>query len=265
MPNVTLQIQLTDAERAGLEAAAAAAVAAVGNPDQERRARILADRVRALDQIKRLYAVVLGFALTTGITNAYLCERALDKFSWEAGSIVVAPVISSASLMVLFALGAERFLDRRYLQPDSPVATRWSLFIDLFTLGLTAAWFVILSNIFQAPPPNAPRLSLGELRGFQAHFIKYLVVFYLLDIFCLAINLFRGRADPEHRRAHWIWIWINAACAVLLFLANRYISDMALPLVGFSLIATLLTAIHMIRFAVDYRHTFKFYYPLEAI
>ena len=87
--------------------------------------------------------------------------------------------------MVLFALGAERFLDRTYLQAKSVVPTRRTLFFDLLTLGLTAALFVILSNIFQAPPAS-DKLDLGQLRGFQSHFINYLLGFMPWTVFASA-------------------------------------------------------------------------------
>jgi hypothetical protein len=264
MPEITLHVEMTPDEEAKLAAMAAAVALGDRVATGERKARVFADRVRTIDQIKRLYAVVLGFALTSSIANAYLCERSLAVFSWEEWSIIVAPVISSASLMVLFALGAERFLDRTYLQHDSVVPSRSSLFIDLFTLGLTAAWFVILSNIFQAPS-SPGSLSLGDLRKFQSHFIRYLELFYLLDIACLGVNLVRGWGNSGHAKAHFIWIAINIVCVCLLFFWIGKISDGPVPYIGFSLVAGLLTILHVGRFALDYFFTFEFYYPTETM
>jgi hypothetical protein len=175
----------------------------------------------------------------------------------------VAPVISLASLIALFALGAERFLDRKYLQPDSPSPKAMTLFADLLTLASTAGVFVILANVFPAPAAQKT-LKLDDLHALQSHFISYLELLYVLDIGCLVLNLYRGW-NTTLRGAHGIWITINAISLALLYFVIAEIPDRSVPTLGVGLVALCLASLHIVRFFTDFLLTFRFYYPGEEL
>jgi hypothetical protein len=135
---------------------------------------IIAERTRTIDQIKRLYAVVMGYSVTSCFTNMYACARIISSDMTIGISIILAQGLVFVSLIALFYLGAERLLDKRYLQADSKVPSRHGLLFDLLCLGATAAWFVILADTF----PNVSQASLtaGDLRHGMRLFIINLLV-----------------------------------------------------------------------------------------
>src|ERR1043166_5061179 len=118
-------------------------------PDQ-----IRAERTRTVEQIKRLFAVVMGLAVIRCISNIYSLIKPIitpplvnpsASFQEHAQELVIlfAQGITFFFLCSLFYLGWERSLERRYLQPDSPVPRPERLLFDLFCLSWTALWFVI--------------------------------------------------------------------------------------------------------------------------
>jgi hypothetical protein len=240
--------------------------------DTEGDKQLLTERGRTLDQIKRLYAVVMGFALTTCITNAFLAARPINIRTAEELSIVIAPVIAFGSVMALFYLGVERLLDRKYLQPESGDPSWIELWIDLLSMGLTAVAFVVLANVFEAPASPASPHGLDDLRRFQDRFIVYLMGLYLLDVALLLIQLATlwarrsaNRTNGRHLiRAHVIWLAINVISLALLYKLSGT-PDRALPYLGLSVIASLLLVIHVVRFVADFKLTFEFYYPVREI
>jgi hypothetical protein len=267
MANYTLKVELTPEDEQRL---ADLGTLVDRQKAKENKARILAERGRTIDQIKRLYAVVMGYALITCFTNAYLCYRALDKYSWDANSILIAPVISFTSLIALFFLGAERMLDRKYLQESKPKPpTRAGLLIDLATLGISAAWFVILANIFQ-PPTGTAKLTIGNLHEFQTRFINAVLVLYVLDLVLLAVQAivilvqtgWGGRADDIFK-AHLKWLGINVVSATFLC-GTLYLSDGTFSKYEIGIVASCLVLIHLVRFFWDFLWTFEFYYPKES-
>ena len=136
MSELNLKVSLTDVEKNQL-----AGLIALweGSDKWQQQALYFSDRSRAIDQIKRLYAVIMGFALTTAIGNAYLCLRMLkpELKSFDAYLLIIAPLIPFVSLLALFYLGAERLLDRKYLE-ENPQVTPHKLGLDLATVGLAS-------------------------------------------------------------------------------------------------------------------------------
>jgi hypothetical protein len=266
MPSYLFKLEMTDEDKDRL---AQLAQVTQETAIKERDARIIAERGRTIDQIKRLYAVVMGYALTACVANAYLCERALQQASWEARSIIIAPVICFVSLMALFYLGAERLLDRKYLRHDSHRASKTGLLADLMTLALSAGWFVVVANIFQAPvSPN--KLDIAALRKFQEDFINGLLVLYLLDVLLLAVQVcILLRTKPEDwknlRKAHLIWMAVNICAFCALWFGVSTIADGPLPYANIGTVSFCLVLLHAARFIVDYAWTFEFYYPSDKL
>jgi hypothetical protein len=235
--------------------------------------QVFEERVRTVEQIKRLYAVAMGFAATTCLTNIYGCARAVGFADTYSLSILAAQGIAFVSLITLFYLGNERLFEIRYLRPDSPVPTRLGLLIDLAACGVTASYFIVLSNTFPDPAGAARSASFGgEIAAYLHTFARNLLILYAIDLAFLLIQLVRiARKRPDNWReasyAHVVWIVLNAVSfGLLLWVFPDWEAD-ALALGGLVLSAGALFVglLHAVRFLADFLYTFEFYYPMEDI
>jgi hypothetical protein len=236
------------------------------------QAQIIAERARTLDQIKRLYAVVMGFAVTSCVQRAYSSLPPLSMASLDVVGVLFAQGIAFVSLIVLFYLGAERMLDIKYLQPTSPLPRRRELLFDLFQLGATAVMFVVLAHSL---PDGKPRLD-AILAG-QDEFTLNLIILYVLDSVILVIQLMalvaglarRSRSVGDARNANAIWIVQNLVClGVLVWSRSRFgAAWIVTPAFRINELALILAVLHATRFLVDFLTGYRFYYPqarLEA-
>ena len=234
--------------------------------------RSLNERVRAIEQIKRLYAVVIGFAVFSGISNSVQIARVIwkDGVPYEALSFLVTEVLVILSLVALFALSSERMLERRYLRPYSPVPTALHMLFDLFTIGIPAVCFVILASIF----PNLQDVAdnPGLLQSYFKLFCWTLAIFYLSNCILLLLGHmwrpFNGSQteSDEVSKDYRIWLVINAAFAAVMFvLVTSLDSFFKERAGGINLAAMIVLALHLIRFCLDYFWTFKGYYPQRSL
>jgi hypothetical protein len=246
---------------------------------EENNQRIIDERIRAIEQIKRLYAVIMGFAITQLIGNQYAVTQT-SHYSWRVElPFLVAQTVTFGTLITLFYLGAERMLEARYLRADSPVATRWGLLIDLVMLATQGFMFVFLANTVPgdlSPPQGtdwpAWRIQLEQAN--QLSFVDALIVINALDACFLAIQLVRlarsghisGPVRAEANRAHWIWLRLNCLMLILLLAARQVAhTDFSVCIVTINLLSALLVIFHLARFWADYARTFRFYYPSEQL
>jgi hypothetical protein len=283
MATRTFTVTLTD------EAAALVATPPAGEDNSDYNRQVLADRTRTIDQIKRLYAVVMGFALTTCFGNMYQCARVAGILSYPSYVIILAQGISFVSLISLFYLGAERLFDNRYAQRDSRVPTRWGLLTDLFTTGITAAWFVVLADTFPdaskvQPTPEAVNDFQDAIRGNIFVFSLNLLILYVADIVFVLIQTWRIRRHPVpgfeiYSKHHLIWLCINVVMAILMLpILHRFVSNDILN-IGYDYVPAFvkhyyedavyfafgLIIIHVVRFIIDYTLTFESYYPPRTL
>jgi hypothetical protein len=276
MAQLNLRIEMSDDDKA----AVSTLIRSAQEADREKwRTRILNERIRTIEQVKRLYAVVMGFAVISCITNAYQSARILqaqEPYAWDGYTVLAAQVISFVSLITLFVLGAERMLDRRYLLPESPCPKWMSLWFDLFALGIAALWFLILANAIPPAAPPATNFKATLYTEFKAYSL-YLAILYALDVVFLAIQaitLFledrrRPPAQRLHRgllKAHRTWIVINLiGLAVMVAVMLWVPMDHPVSSYGYSLHVGALAVLgwHVLRFFVDFGKTFDFYYPPE--
>lgn len=236
--------------------------------------QVYAVRGRTLDQIKRLYAVVMGFALTTCIANAYLCFRRLEQPDAQANLILVTAVFAFVSLIPLFYLGAERMLEQKYLQLSSEPASGGELFGDILTLWVTAGWFVVIANSFPLIPATN-NLPAADVHSFFPKFLFYLIILYVLDVVFLLMQMALLRLDAKSARiweeheeaaynklmkAHKIWIGANLVTGAIIAIGWWFFD----PSYGTAAAWTLIV-IQAARFLVDYTLTFESYYPQDEI
>lgn len=223
-----------------------------------------ADRVRTLDQIKRLYAVMMGLAATHCITEA-IVRIQRDHLGVDQIVVIVCHGVIFASLIILFFLGAERYLDKKYLRAGFHNPTWKSLTLDIGCLGLSSVWFVVLGRSVSAPIANLP----------DYYFVWNLLALYVIDLVTLGLqyrDISRTVPDCDETRTckevYSIWAIVNVCCIaavsslIFLFapLALRGSGDFSLTIY---IMAGSLLAIHLIRFYVDFSRTLEFYYPLE--
>lgn len=245
--------------------------------------QIRAERVRSIDQVKRLYAVVMGYGVTTCFSNIYACAKVLNFDLEHALLPLIAQGFVFVSLVALFYLGAERMMDARYLSENSPVPTPKGLLFDLAALGATAGWLVILADSFPVAPSapfgddpdgvrQAAAFAARVVTG-QANFTHNLLVLYTLDLIFLMgqiIRLSPRPSDPKRDRtlkAHLVWFLINAIClSIFVFYTGDWLTT-SVAIAGFSLngLTCGLVLVHFFRFVIDFNWTFEFYYPTDKL
>ena len=229
-------------------------------------ALILMERTRAIDQVKRLYTVMVGFATITLLTNVVANVRTLDPGApaMEAYIILASLIVSFFSLLILFIFGAERLLDVRYLEVGKP-APKWpGLMWDVISLLGTAAWFGVVANLLPVATSRVPTISIDQLREAQSVFITFLIVLYIADLILLLIQLARiGKSNPVASRAHRTWFGLNVLSLAALCLVQKYLSNVPDPTLykDASSVTAVLILLHIARFFLDVWWTFPFYYP----
>jgi hypothetical protein len=270
MPIFKLKIEVDDADRERLQQLAAYAQ---DQDKEKRKAEILNERCRTIEQVKRLYAVVMGFAVWSCITNTYQSARRLadlPSLQWDSYLILFAEFVAFNSLIALFYLGAERMLDRKYLRADSAVPKWGDLWFDLCTLGFSALLFAVLANSYPYTSPTVmPEQIRDTLYNYFLDFIILLIVLYLSD----AILLFFQRrlvanddAHRELRRAYSIWMGINVVSLVAVLLVCGLIYKWSSTIERqASITAIFLLLWHVGRFFADFISTFRFYYPPDDL
>src|SRR5581483_11460536 len=195
------------------------------------------ERVRTVEQIKRLYAVAMGFAATACLTGIYGCARVVGFGDTYALSILAAQGIAFVTLITLFYLGNERLFEIRYLRPDSPVPTRRGLLIDLAACG-------------------------AEIAAYFHTFVRNLLLLYAVDLVFLAVQFVRiVRERPDNWRraghAHAVWIALNlVSLGLLAFLFPEVEGDvLAFGGLVLSAGAVFVGLLHAARFLADFLYT----------
>lgn len=227
------------------------------------------ERTRTLDHIKRLYAVVMGFAATECLKNiiAVIRESALVMSTSDAYLVKISSVslgLSFVSLMILFYLASERYLDKRYLTTDSPAATREGLAWDIICLVITASWFVVLA---ESIPSKDDLIELESVRSLfmEGVFVKNLMILYAIDVGMIVIQLFKAQCTEKNDArkkdivfANQVWILINLA-SISVVMPVFYNNKLDL---GSQTSAIWFCVLHIIRITLDFWYTFRFYYPV---
>jgi hypothetical protein len=277
MPTKTFTLTLTD------DVAAASLAPATAS---ELNRQIVADRVRTIDQLKRLYAVVMGFAVTQCFTHIYGCAQSIHLFS-VSGLILFAQGISFITLIVLFYLGAERLFDNRYLRPKSGVPHPIGLLIDIITTGITAIWFVVLADTFADPAFIKPPETIESAISTNFHyFIVNLLLLYSVDAVFLLIqivhtHLYKDRISDYQKSInhHYIWLALNVAGMVLFYpvvvnftgneiaqlISNLVPDAIAGIFTNDKFLACYIIVLHTARFIADYWYAYHSYYPPDEL
>jgi hypothetical protein len=242
---------------------------------------VLSERGRTIDQLKRLFAVVMGFAVTTCFINAYQSITGMIQyitFDFHVIFIVISELLSFLSLIALFFLGTERLLDSTYLNIRSDLPTHGIVLFDLIWLGLTAALFVILAdtipdryiidNAISHIPHDTTILQqfLKCLTQRQEDFVVILLVIYFINssLFGLQLKYFNKRIS-EYTYAYRYWIKLNVVCFIIFIIIITVFPILHLSvhhnLYIISVLSVSLIFVHLVRFYFDFRITFGVYFP----
>ena len=233
----------------------------------------LADRTRTIDQVKRLYAVVMGLAISSCFSATYQAFKFMSGYDVGIIGIVASEFITFTSLIVLFYLGAERMLDSKYLNIGAKAPPRPINFLfDLCSLGVTAALFVGLADTLPDQTDlthNGATLSYFISR--QRIFLEGLIFLYVVDLFILLVQiciLYTRKilkdqpGQDESIWAHWCWVLSNLLCLLIFCPIALYSElDKDISCIGVNLLSVLLLIVHSVRFLFDYFLAFAFYYP----
>jgi hypothetical protein len=194
-------------------------------------------RKRSVDNLQRLYAFVVGLAIT----------ESLKKLVPDKGNAVnvdqLLMVISLVVTIIPFYHGSNRYLDATYVTGEHPTKRRLTLMYDFFLVFIQALLIFLLA-IFTTWD--------------EKHFYKWLAYLFAIDAFWLISSMtfldtypFKGLPTPVSR--------LGILFSPVLYCLSRWgYSD---PTVRHSTLNWLLMFVLVGRTAVDYLLVFDFYFP----
>lgn len=228
---------------------------------------VMPARIRAMDHIKRLYAVTMAFSITTLAGNLFLIDRSVDPRGWDTRFTLIAIFICFILTLSLFYLGSEQMLDRKYLWNPERDPTPLELGFDLFVMGVHAIIFVIIANGFQVWTIGNNKISAHEIDNYLTWFKDALTFLYIFDIATLFIYSIQKFWNLNNNLSsiypNYIWIGINIFIVITI---NYYPYEISArdPVYNLNLFAIFLLFAHIVRFILDFWLTFSSYYPLNT-
>src|SRR6267154_31411 len=192
---------------------------------------------RSVDWLQRLYAVVIGLALTEGfknivnatnsaLPNASIFERVLRVETW--------PFIALIFTIVPFFHGANRHLDDLYVFRNATVKD-FALLIDFLFFFIQGAVFYWMALVIQNP----------------RHFFQVYCALLVLDI-VWAMSVFFYAEAGWKRVKTWVWINLIAFSVAALFLAT--------PLLNANAQVHAVGVVAVVRTVFDYAYQWHSYY-----
>lgn len=204
--------------------------------------QVMTERARVVDHWKRLFSILVGFAITVACQRAYAC--------WLSGdaSGLVQFVILIVTIPPIFH-GMERSLDVRYLQGDTGNPSAVRLILDTTTLVVTGLFLLALA--LSIPTHEQPDLGHDGRR--RDAFFLLLFLFFILDSALLGLASQRFESSFGHRRAHRRLASLNIGVAGALGLALVVLCGPVLAWVS--------AGIAIARSIADYVISREFLYP----
>ena len=203
-------------------------------------------RERSVSNLQRLYAIVVGLAITTSLNALVktMLESRFANFGQYYSQLLM--FISFIATVVPFFHGANRYLDATYVT-DERSAKTYALLIDflaLFFEGLAL-------------------FALAVVVGYREIFYTTLAGLFVLDILWVASTNFTAVAETDKVPAFRKWATINivATGAILL---SVWSNVLAVPFWrGEIALNAFLVVIVVVRTVYDYISVWSFYYPSE--
>jgi hypothetical protein len=199
-------------------------------------------RKRSVDNLQRLYAFVVGLAITESLK-----KLVPDR----GGKVNVAQLLMVVSLLVTvipFYHGSNRYLDATYVTGEHQTRRRWTLMYDFVMLFLQALTIFLLA-IFTTWD--------------EQHFYKWLAYLFFIDAIWLLSSMtfldtypFKGLPTPFRRLA---WIILSLAFSPLLLALSHW--GYADSTVSHTTLNWVLMFVAVGRTFADYALVFDFYFP----
>ena len=203
--------------------------------DEEKKAKSLEEACkRSVDNLQRLYAVVMGLALT----------EVLRAFAKDPAAMF-GVLLGFVSTIVPFFHGMHRHLDDTYVLGWND-ATNLTLVIDLGYLLAHSVGFVVLSQVAADPLKFYPGIAV--ILAVDAIWVIY--TYFRTDRTSVGEMVYGKKTD------HLWWLRMNVLVAVVLAALTW---QPIVPLVGEHF--TLATAILVARGVADYGLAWKLYFP----
>jgi hypothetical protein len=187
-----------------------------------------------------LYTVVMGVALSLGITNVIDPLRGLHSVT------ITSFMLFSAFLVTLvpFYHGALRHLDDVYIENENDHIRDLAFVLDFMLLLLHGIAFVILSLLIQVPN----------------HFAWALIGLLLIDVIW-GVFVHFASSTKDNYIAEWKWSVINLIFILLsawyLIGNDIFLEDIVEP----HKLATPILIICLVRTLIDYAWAKEFYFP----
>jgi hypothetical protein len=197
---------------------------------------------RSVDWLQRLYAVVIGLALTEGFKNIVTADnRTLPDASilQKAFRVETWPFIVLLFTIVPFFHGANRHLDELYVFGKAAVKD-FALVIDFLFFFFQGAVFYWMALVIESP----------------RHFFEVYCFLLVLDIFWAVGVFFYADAGWQGVKK---WVWINLPAAAL---AGIFLST---PLLAGNAQVHALGILGVLRSVFDYAFQWKTYYPRAQV
>jgi hypothetical protein len=223
----------------------------MGNePESSATKKVKDARRRSIDNLQRLYTVVVSLALTeslkkimaTGVIMQTPAGVIMQIPSAVSIQMPVGKVLMFLSLLfttIPFYHGANRYLDMAYVTGERETNSRALMvdFVMLFVQGL---------SLFIA----------AMLIGNEEYFYTTLSGILILDVIWVGITKL-SELNPSKDKSHYIeWATINCVAAVLILASvwsKMWKTEFAMQIA--------LTATCLLRSIVDYIRAWPFYYP----
>jgi hypothetical protein len=193
---------------------------------------------RSVDWLQRLYAVVVGLALTEGLKNAVMAANTdLPKGSIfeKIFRVETWPIVALIFTLVPFFHGANRHLDDTYVFGTGE-EKNFALVIDFlffFVQGAVLYWMALVIQ-------------------FPRYFFQVYCVLLFIDIFWAVGVYFYTQAGWQTVST---WVRINLICVLVALIL------LATPLLGGNSKIHALGIAAVLRTVFDYSYQWRMYYP----
>jgi hypothetical protein len=197
-------------------------------------------RTRSVDNLQRLYTLVVGLALTESLRRLLATPPSIPLADAVA-------VIALVFTIVPFYHGANRYLDATYVTGERS-ARSGALMLDFIAIFIEGLLFFVLA-VFVSN---------------TSVFFTILAGLLLLDTVWVGLTKLTSTSEPEEGPSYTKWATANliAAVAILVSVWSNLLNWEFWPTEVVRSVA--LVAIAIIRSAMDYLFVWKFYFPPPA-
>jgi hypothetical protein len=177
------------------------------------------DRSRLIDFFKRVFAIIVGLAITEACKRL-LPARPAFEFPGPAFWMFAALFVT---IMPIFH-GGDRSLDVRHL--DQRVISKWDRlkFVwDVYALLATGLLLVCASEAIPDVKTMNEHSATWSLAVVAADFYRWLGLFFSFNVLVLIVDRLKTQV-PDRLRSYWLWIPISLVMAVASFGASYILS-----------------------------------------